>query len=333
MAKVTLKQVAEACNVSVNTVSLAMHDSKRLPESTRTRIRNIAEAMNYEPNRMAQALIGGSTKTIGLLMYTLSDAGHLQFFNAAEQVIKKAGYSVLMETIIDSNYDKVLNKLMSSGIDGLIVNSSSVANNMKLLDFNFKNICLAGKEFVSGVPFDQIYYIEYEGSRMLMQHLIDLGHRRIGFITAVDPGSDPRMAAYKATLSEAGIAYDDEMFVYIPYGEFSIENIDIARARLMGTKERPTAIFSYHDEVALKLMFSLQKAGFSIPDDVAVTGINNTWTGEFSLIPLTSLDFKLALQGRLSAETMIKRIENPDLPPVIEKIIPELHIRRSTVKE
>jgi DNA-binding LacI/PurR family transcriptional regulator len=332
MAKVTLKQVAQACNVSINTASLAMRNSTRLPQETRERIQQTAKAMNYTPNRIAQALIGGKTQTIGLLMYALSDSGHLLFFNAVEESVRNAGYILLVEIIKGNDCTSTLNQLHSSGIDGLIVNASAPSTIQKLKESGIKNICLAGKELVADVPYDQIYYSEYAGSVMLMEHLINSGHKRIGFITANPVESDPRLKAYRDTIRNAGIMTDSKLIAYIPYGEFSIDNIDAARGQLMGMKERPTAIFAYHDEVALKLMFSLKKAGFSVPDDVSVTGINNTWAGEFYSTPLTSVDLKLEKQGKLCAETVISRIADPDRGAQVINITPELFVRESTLK-
>ena len=332
MKKITLKQVAAASGVSVNTASLAMRDSHRLPGETRKRIQDTAKRLNYVPNRMAQALKGSQTRTIGLIMHSLSDTGHLQFFSAIEKRLRKTGYSILTETVKGRDFDMILAKLLSSGIDALIVNPGNEEILDKLKESGLSNICIAGKKLFPDTEYDQIYYSEYEGSLVLMQHLIDLGHRRIGFINAEQAATSPRLVAYKTALKIAGIPFSDELFIYIPYDELNIENIDLARSKLMGFKERPSAIFAFHDEVAIKLMHCLYNAGFRVPDDVAIAGINNTWAGEFSLIPLTSVDLKLSYHGELCAETVLRRIENPDSPVTIKKIEPELCIRESTAQ-
>ena len=330
MKKVTLKQVAAASGVSVNTASLAMRDSHRLPEETRKKIQETAKQLNYVPNRMAQALKGSQTKTVGLIMHTLSDTGHLQFFSAIEKRLRKTGYSILTETVKGRDFDLILAKLLSSGIDALIVNPGTEVIIAKLQETGISNICIAGKRFFPDLQYDQIYYSEYEGSLVLMKHLIELGHHRIGLINAEQEETSPRLVAYKAALKEAGIPFSEELVIYIPYDELNIENIDLARSKLMGIKERPTAIFAFHDEVALKLMHCLNNSGFKVPEDVAVAGINNTWAGEFSLIPLTSVDLKLSLHGELCAEAILRRIENPDFPAMTKKIEPEICLRRST---
>lgn len=328
-ARVTLKDVAAATGFSANTVSLAMRDSPRLPEETKQTIRETAKQLNYRPNRMAQALKGGSTKTVGILMPILADLGHLGFFRAAEKVFRDSDYHIMMEVTTPNRLESAFDEVRQTGVDGIIVFGGKLSDETAKLAEGLAFV-YASNYPPESTEFDRVDWDGLRAARLAMEHLLELGHKRIALLTAEGGPKPWRRRGYRTALEKAGIQLDPDLDYYIPYGEFSRREVERAASELMGIDDPPTAVFVFHDELAVKLVTALNTIGLSVPADVSIVSVNDIWYAEYCSVPLTTIQLRAEEHGRTAAELLLKRLAKPELPPQIVTIDPKLVIREST---
>ena len=183
------------------------------------------------------------------------------------------------------------------------------------------------------VTHPQASYIapdNYQGAFELMQHLYDLGHRRIAFTTRPTMGrtNEDRYNAYRDFLTGAGIPFDPDLVVETRLEPRSGYH---AAQKLLDLPEPPAAIFAFHDYVAIDVHQAILDRGLKIPDDIALAGFDGLRASMITSPPITTVNQPLAEIGRQSVLTLLDRIENNDQPPIQRTLPVELNPRQSTV--
>jgi LacI family transcriptional regulator len=169
---------------------------------------------------------------------------------------------------------------------------------------------------------------ELEGGRVATQHLIDLGHRRIGFIrhetTAL---SVQRHQGYRNALEAAGIAYCAELV--ISSGSMQADGY-AAMQQLLALSNRPTAVFTHNDIIALGAMRTIYDAGLSVPGDISIVGYDDITAAAYLAPPLTTVRSPKTEMGVLAARTILRLVQEPELPAQTVTLPVELIVRAST---
>lgn len=289
--KITIKDIAEMCNVSVTTVSLVLNNKKvRTSAQTKQRILDIAHKYNYTPNSFAVGLATRRTNTIALLIPDISNAFFSQIAKHLESNFGKKGYSLILCNTNDSaaEQEKYLQMLLNRGVDALIM---CVANDRSktmdvLNDFAANNIpVIAFDRAFDNLDCPLVVTDNKNGAKDIVEYLISLGHTRIACISGSNAKLySERLDGYMQALSENGITYDKNL---VRNGDYRYESGYTLTKELLD--EKPTAIFVCNDMMAYGAYKAIEENGMSIPDDVSVVGFDDLMFSSLLSVPLTTV--------------------------------------------
>lgn len=276
--RVTITDVAARAGVSVATVSYVLNDKPgaKIPPSTRERVQAAARELGYRPNALAQGLLHGTSRFIGVIadaIATTPFAG--QLIEGAQAEAWRHGYLLLIANTDDDPEveENALRVMLEHRVAGVLYSTYfhrkvSAPSELAEVPHVLANCYSDNAEQLSVVPD------EVEGGRSATRLLLEAGHRRIGFINSVEdaPGPIGRLAGYTAALEEAGLQMDPCLVIAAGHDqEAGYEGVQV----LLDMPQPPTALFCYNDRVAMGVYDALRERGLSVPDDVAIVGFDN----------------------------------------------------------
>lgn len=315
-ARVTLKQVAARAGVSLTTVSLVLNDAPgtTIGAATRERVLAVARELGYVPSAAARTLVSGRSQTVGLVIchaeHLVVDAYIPQVLFGANQVARSRGLRVLVEAVEDvTRPDAYLELVRAKQIDGLLVLNprSDDVRLPQLVRDGFPVVVLGT---VQG-PEDaaMVFTAEAEHSREAVEHLLRLGHRRIGHVTfapATYHATDARARGYREALERAGVEIDARDTVE---GHFSAASGAAATQALLARRPDLTAVFCGNDTIALGALAALADLGRRVPQDVAVVGYDDIPTARFFVPALTTIAAPAVEHGRRAMELLVDLVD------------------------
>lgn len=290
--KITIREVAKRAGVSISTVSRVLnrraHDYIR--ENTRQRVLKAIEQLNYKPDRRAQSLRGIATKIIGLIIPNRLNPYFEQLAQAIEEVCFDEGYGILLCNS-DNNLEResiYLDLLERQKVDGIIISTVGLTKE------KFNELIARGipvvliDEDVPGVNAPAVFANNYMGGCQATQHLIELGHRKIAFISGPMNllSSRERYRGYCDTLIKYGIKVKKELF---KEGTFTYERGYKVTWELLDEKKEFTAIFCSNDLMAFGAMRAIQDRGKKVPRDYSIVGFDDMYFSSISNPQLTTV--------------------------------------------
>lgn len=329
--RITLKDIAERCGYTANTVSRALRNDEKLPENTRRIIQQAAREMGYVPNRSAQALRYGSSRTIAVIVNDINNPYYANLLSQMEQELRKRNYHtmILCVQLDEALADEMIQLAISQQVDGILF-------------FPFSNECHIRTLHESGIPFvlidrwipnieaDIARIDDFDGGYKLTRHLLDLGHREFLYMAGpfVNSSQIDRQNGIMQALEEAGIESKKHLRV--------IAWEDISKATEHGnliSLLEPfdyTAILAFNDEMAYHALNALNARGLRVPEDISLTGFDHIrWCNTY-LPPLTSITAKQQGVASVAIEMLFDRMQQPDLP-FRHRIIPvKIHMDGTT---
>ena len=328
----SIKDIARLARVSHPTVSRALQNSPLVNAKTAEKIRRIAKESGYRASAVARGLVTRRTRTIGLVVTTVADPFTSEVASGIEQTANDHGYCVYLA---DSNADpererKVVQAFAEQRVDGIIVTSSRVgALYLPLLEEMRVPIVLLNDQH-PGAFVHSVMICNLEGSRMVAEHLVGLGHRRIAYIgDQFGYQSDTeRFAGYRQALDAAGIHFLPELVVR---GDGKPEAGMGAMDALLKLDEPPTAVCCYNDMTALGAMRSIHTHGLRVPDEISVVGFDDLFVASYTQPSLTTVRQPMRRMGQLAMESLIKLMSGEESVISI-KVKAELVVRESTAK-
>ncbi|GAB4539343.1 MAG: LacI family DNA-binding transcriptional regulator [Anaerolineae bacterium] len=303
--RVSIKDIAKAAGVSHSTVSRALGDSPLVSDATKARIQNLAREMGYSPNSLARSLVTRQTYTVGVVVTTIADPFIAAVVQGIEATAQDHGYTVILcnSGAEPEREIAAVEMLRSKRVDGFIVTSSRIgALYLEHLErigvpiVLINNLNEESGRYTFTVSVDNVH-----GGQLATQHLIELGHRRIAYVTApADHSSDrDRLAGYRRALSEAGLEPDPALI--IP-GNGRADGGEAAFEILKGLDQLPSAVFCYNDMTAIGLMTAARQAGIAVPRDIAVVGFDDIPFARYCFPPLTTIAQPKIEMGQLAME-------------------------------
>lgn len=310
--RVTIKDVAKHANVAISTASRVINDSGYVSEKTRQRVEQAIRELGYVPNSIARSLKQKQTFSIGLIVTDIGNPFYAELAQAVERAARERGYSVLLtNTDGKASQEKdCVTVLAAKQVDGIIwyspINEDLVDAVMR--DAGITVVVITGKERHMG--HHTIRIDDQLGAFEAVNHLITLGHTRIGYIAEPDDPKFPqeRMKGYRRALTEAGITCDEHLIVRGTYQEGS--GLKAIRV-LLGLKEPPTAVFCANDLMAIEAMQYARRKGLRIPEDLAVVGFDDTKPACLHGIDLTTVAQPTYEMGREGAKLLISSLAKP----------------------
>lgn len=335
---VTINDIAKAAKVSPSTVSRTIANNPRISERTREKIFKLMKEMNYHPNMIARSLAKKSTKIIGVVVTGSTEkAFQHPFFpeilRGIASVAYKNKYKILISSVNSAKEEKkVVNEFAKSGITaGIILLASRVKNPSigELMEIGFPFVVVGRPENereVNWVDNDNVS-IGYD----LTKHLIEMGHKEIAFL-----GASPefivtldRLKGYKKALADHNIPVKNELIVE---GKFVDDTGYGLMKELLDKGIMPTGVIACDDLLAFGAINLLNERGFKVPDDIAVSGMNNVPLDEYFNPPLTSVDVNAFSLGAKAFDLLIANIDS-EYKSIDRAMVPaQLIIRKSTLK-
>ncbi len=335
MKRPTQKDVAQKVGVSRSTVSYVLNGETDLkfpisPE-TRQRVLDAIAELGYEPDIHAQSLRRGSTRTIGVLFPTLQNPHFVHLLSGIQSEAQEANYSLhLSQSSLNPEQERLnLRDLVQHQVEGFIL-----LTHFRLLpSATLDHIRNSGRPIVqittTGSEFDHVLNGYVSGTQALLAHLLELGHKRIGFVYGVaeeTQGYD-RLLTYRQTLSDAGLPVDNTL---IQRCGITMDEGYAAAQSLLSRPDRPTALLTINDLLAIAVIRAAADMGLSIPGDVSVAGFDNIPFGDYTVPRLTTVSAFPEQNGRDAVKLLFKRLSEPDRPREIIAAGTQLVIREST---
>lgn len=329
-AAVRLRDIAEQAGVSVNTVSRALTDKPDINPETRARVRTLAERLGYTPNMLARSLLRGTTRTIGLVVTDCTDPFYAALIRAVENTLSRESFGMLLATS-NENVDKerqALAMLRERRVDGLLFTPVDVAADhvRHLLEADLPIVLLGRRPAGYDGPF--VGTDNIAGARLLVRHLLDLGHTRIAHFSRSDKASSAheRLTGYRMALADAGMPAPRNLVHRLAP---TVEGGKEGAAWLAALRPLPTALFTYNDSQAVGAMLGLNDAGLAVPGDCSVGGFDNIELSELVRPALTTVAQPIQDIGRLGAQMLIDRLQR-DVVGGTTLLPPRLMLREST---
>ena len=330
----TQADVARLAGVSRATVSYVLNDRTdgRIPitELTRQKVFKAANALGYQPNALAQSLKSGTSHTIGLLMPAVHNPHYWDILEGAEEEITTQGYHLALVTAnLDPERERrCLRSLFQQRLDGLILMPTFGDLFPDEMEALAERTCPA--VFITPIEgADWVFPDIRSGAEALMDHLLGLGHKRIGFVNgAARPHlSQTREDVYREKITAAGLPLDADLIRHC--GHLMQAGYLEAQA-LLDLSAPPTAIWTINDFLAIGALRAIYERGLCVPDDVALAGFDDIAFAVQLYPPLTTVYMPAKEMGRRAAEFLFKRLEDPQCEPLQEIMPTRLVVRQST---
>jgi len=329
---VGIREIAEAAGVSITTVSRALTTPDRVAKETCERVQRIADELGYSPNLVARSLRSQQSGLIIVLVTNISNPMLSSCVRGAERIARELGYSVLLgDTQNDPTLEqRYISLLASRQVDGVIVMSSRLHGRVfdLILKANADAAVVNACACLDVAPCSTVGVDDVGAARSMTEHLLSLGHRRIGVVTgpAESPHSRDRMFGYRLALRAAGIQFDEAL---VSHAEFSMEAGGEAAAAALRLPSPPTALFCFGDLMAIGAIQRLQGMGCRVPDDISVAGFDDIDFAAFASPPLTTVRQPALEMGETAMRLLHQRITG--LSEIETVTLPiELMIRGST---
>ncbi|HEY8630439.1 MAG TPA: LacI family DNA-binding transcriptional regulator [Gaiellaceae bacterium] len=328
----TIRDVARVSGVSPMTVSRVINDSERVSPETRRRVEQAISDLGYVPSRLARGLSRQRTGTLAVIVPDVANPFFTAAVRAAEEVARRADYHVILcDTRADLSVERdVIAELIAHRVEGMViapVSDRSAPHLRRLAEFGVPFVLI--DRTVPGIDCDVVLGDSSGGARQLVDHLVSLGHRRIGFIVELDEVSTARdrRSGYEAALSAAGIALDPALVATAtadPSGGAA------GMSRLLELEERPTAVFTVNNLAAVGAIEAVRAAGLEVPDDVALVCFDDIEYASRLYPFLTAMEQPAQTFGTLGTQLLLERIEGRGPERRHEVVLPgEFIIRKS----
>jgi LacI family transcriptional regulator len=274
---------------------------------------------------------GSDTKIIGVILPVIQNPFFWQILSGISDALQEAGYSLhLIHQPLDEQQEaNTIRELIRQSVDGFILLAAVKYLLPKLTDY-LRNAGRPAVEITSTrAEFDHVVHGYSRGTRTLLMHLLELGHRRIGFVygTAKEVQGHDRLLTYRKVLEEAGLADNSQFEVHC--GE-ELEDAYQAAYALLNRSDRPTALLVINDMLAIAVMRAAGDLGLSVPADLSVAGFDDIHLSNYIMPRLTTVSGKAEESGRAAVQLLLNRLAEPDLPQQVTTTDDQLIVREST---
>jgi LacI family transcriptional regulator len=331
----TQNDVAQRAGVSQATVSLVLNKVSRsnIPEETRLRVINAIDELGYRPNTLASSLRLGKTQTLGLILPDIANPFFAEVSRSIEIAAFEQNYNLILCNT-EGDIDRELlyvDVLCNRQVDGIIfVAMGDQADSLQRVLCKNIPVVMIDRD-LPGTEVDAVLTDNRLGGFQATQHLIDLGHYRIGCIagpSSVTPSAG-RGEGYLAALAEHNIPADENLYVR---GDFHPYSGWAAARSMLALREPPTAIFAGNDLMAIGALRAITEAGLHVPEDISLVGFDNIELASYTNPPLTSVAQPIHEAGQMAVNFLLERIREPD-QPFRRAILPTSLIVRNSSKE
>ena len=324
-----IRTVSKLAGVSVATVSRTFSTPDSVSENTRKKVEKAAEKAGYRPNLMARNFRAKRSFAIMVLVPNIANPFFSRIISGIESEAQSRGYSILLgntngQAEREADYANMVHTFQADGV--IQLSASDPFSDLPLGKRPaLVNIC----ECYDNPLSPQIQLDNSGAAAAIIDHLLELGHRRIGIIKgpADSPLTRDRLEGCAAALKQAGL---EMSAAAIAQGDFSTRSGFEAVDTLLSLRKRPTAIFCFNDEMAIGAIRRIRDLGYSVPGDFSVAGFDDIAVSSFSVPTLTTIHQPAATFGRRAVEVLCQMIDTPETVTHSQEILPYKLITRGS---
>ncbi|MCQ3976758.1 MAG: LacI family transcriptional regulator [Anaerolineae bacterium] len=327
---ITIHDVARRAGVGIGTVSSVINNSRPVNEATRQKVLAAVAELDFVPNPSGRRLSMGKTHTIGLAIPFFTTASQIERLRGVMSVIASSDYDInlfAIETVAQRN--KVLQTVPRRGrVDGMLLFSLNPTDDdvRRISQENIPTVLVE----TAHPNLSYVYLDDVSGAQIAVQHLIELGHRKIAYIS--DYLDDPfgifsrnRYAGYCRAHEAVGLPVRPE---YHQQNEHSRENGRRMALEILNLPDPPTAIFAYSDELALGVLEAARELNLNVPKNLSVIGYDDIELAHYA--GLTTIRQHLFESGVQGVEVLLDAIDNPETSLAQLQLPTELILRQTT---
>ncbi len=315
--RITMQQVADEAGVSRTTVSFVLNNTPNvnISAATRARVWQAVANLNYARAFAARSLATGRSQTVAFILRQMPDELLVNAFlggllSGVSQAISTDNYRLLFEAVgHDTPAGAYTELVRTQRVDGLII-SGPVVNDTELRNLHREKVPIV----INGKPdFEELYSVDVDNitsAQIAVEHLIELGHRRIAHITNGPlnyTASRDRLEGYRRALQSAGLPWEEDYVQINP--TFTDQGGYDAMCTLLNLPKRPTAVFAASDVVAFGAIRAIQEAGLRIPADISIVGFDDIPLGSYLAPGLTTIRIPVVELGMRAGEMVMQLIQ------------------------
>jgi len=303
----TIKDIARIAGVSHTTVSRALHNHPAISSKTTTRIQRIASENGYLPSAVARGLKTNHSQALGVIVNSIDDPFWSEVLQGIDDILHPAGYSLF---VVASHHDhqrekEIVQTMVERRVDGVILGSPTFSSEHSRLlqEYGLPTVVVnnqGAEDYQYSIYHDNLY-----GSRLVTRHLIEQGHRRIGFLGNAQGGktTEDRESGFRKTMREAGLSVDEALVHREPEGTPAC---GYAGAKyFLSQNELPSALFCHDDYMAIGAYCAFYQNGLRIPDDISLVGFDDIAVSAYLIPPLTTFEQPKHSLGAEAAQMML----------------------------
>lgn len=334
--KITIKDIAEALNITPSAVSKALNNHPRISDKTKDDVKRVANELNYQPNNLATALRKGKSNLVGVMIPRTSSHFFSSVVEHIEEHLSKAGYNIIITQSNESfaRECKNIESLLFTQVDGII---ASMANETKSLEY-FQKIKAKGIPLImfdrgeEELNVDYIGIDDYQSSFLVVEHLKSQGCKRIAHIGGHSHTRiyKNRIKGFRDALEKYGLPIDEEL---ISESSLSIEDGRRIMEQLLDLPDRPDAVYAASDFAALGALQVMHENNIEVPKEIALVGFSNETFSSLVKPSISTIEQHSDDIGKLASEAFLERIEKPNFKKLQKKNIklkPKLVVRSSS---
>ena len=335
--RLTIRDVAKKSGLSVSTVSLVLNEKSSVAKETREKVKKVIAELNYHPQRSARGLASKSSGNIGFILtddhFNAAEPFYTRVFLGTEFEARKHNYYILLTTVAPTirGTKEMPRFLLEHNVDGVIIAGKIGTPWIDYVRERNLPIVLVDYE----IPRHRLSTVTMDnrgGARLVVEHLLELGHTKIGFIGGdlKHPSITERYHSYCDTLRSHGIEIDSS-WKSLDEPDTGVEDGYRAAKQLLCTAEkRPTAVFAANDALALGCMKYCKEVGLSIPESVAIVGFDNIEAGLLVEPRLTTVNVHREEMGAIAVRRLVEMMSDKSDVIVATTTPVELVIRESS---
>ena len=336
---ITIYDIAKEAGVSPSTVSRVLTGKVHVKEATRRKIEKIIKKYNYRPNALARSLYYKKSRMIGCILPDITNPFYSQLFSELEKNATANGYSIILGNSLNNLEleSKYLDLFLEKQVDGIVmiggrVNeknlSKKIIEETRKVSEKVPLLTVNGK--IDRVNTLSIIADEISGINSIIDHLVSLGHEKIGFLGGTEgiTTTESKVNAFKKMLKEYNLFYNKEWDIR---GDFSFESGMRCMERLLEAKNLPSAVICINDLVCIGAIKKAREMGLNVPKDMSFCGFDDISLANFYEPPLTTVNQNYKKLAEETISNLIKAINGEYVNK--EVIVPTIFIPRSSTIE
>lgn len=328
--KYSISDVAEMLGVSKSTVSRVINGNEGVGPELRKKVMDFINEIGYQPNTIAQSLSKGRMNIVALILGDIRNPFYADLTFNIQRILNDNGYMVM---VLNSEYNidreleflRLTEQFNFAGLILITAQEESIEDKLKNMDLPKVLV----NRILPNYSGDSVLIDNFQAGYQAIMHLIELGHRHIGFIKGpgVSSASSQRFAGYRQAIQNYGLPFDDD---YVFESDLKLDTGRDLAHKFLELSEKPSAMVIVNDMTAIGFMDGCRSAGVRVPEDLSIVSFDNIEMASMYGIELTTISQHVDEMGEKAAMLMLKQLNDKDAKP--ERIImePTLIVRKTT---